>query len=171
MKKDGPPPSAAAAEPAKGDGAAAEAAEDTLLDQLRGDLEAAKDRVLRSQAELENYRKRAAREIEEHRRYANLPLMHDLLPVLDNIERAIAAAEKTQDVAVLLEGVKLVARQFEETFARTIACGSAPCICHSTRTCTTRFRSSPPTNSRPTRWCWWPSLAFSCTTAWCGPAR
>ena len=93
-------------------------AEENLLDQLRNDLEAAKDRVLRSQAELENYRKRAAREIEEHRRYANLPLMHDLLPVLDNIERAIAAAEKTQDVAGLLEGVKLVARQFEEIFAR-----------------------------------------------------
>ena len=48
----------------------------------------------------------------------NLPLMHDLLPVLDNIERAIAAADKTQDVAVLLEGMKLVARQFEEVFAR-----------------------------------------------------
>jgi molecular chaperone GrpE len=95
-----------------------EAAEESLLDQLRNDLDEAKDRVLRSQAELENYRKRAAREIEDHRRYANLPLMHDLLPVLDNIERAIAAAEKTQDVAGLLEGVKLVARQFEETFAR-----------------------------------------------------
>jgi molecular chaperone GrpE len=94
------------------------ATEDNLLDQLRNDLEAAKDRVLRSQAELENYRKRAAREIDDHRRYANLPLMHDLLPVLDNIERAIAAAENTKDVAVLLEGVKLVARQFEEVFAR-----------------------------------------------------
>jgi len=69
------------------------AAEENLLEQLRIDLEAAKERVLRSQAELENYRKRAAREIDEHRRYANLPLMQDLLPVLDNIERAIAAAE------------------------------------------------------------------------------
>ena len=48
----------------------------------------------------------------------NLPLMHDLLPVLDNIERAIAAADKTHDVAVLLEGMKLVARQFEEIFQR-----------------------------------------------------
>ena len=103
-------PSAAESQP--------EAAEEAILDQLRNDLEAAKDRVLRSQAELENYRKRASREIEEHRRYANLPLMQDLLPVLDNIERAIAAAEKSQDVAGLLEGVKLVARQFEETFAR-----------------------------------------------------
>ncbi len=98
------------------DGGAAES--DAMLDQLRNDMEAAKDRVLRSQAELENYRKRAAREIEEHRRYANQPLIHDLLPVMDNMERAIAAAEKSPDVAGLLEGVKLVARQFEEVFAR-----------------------------------------------------
>ena len=68
------------------------------------DLEGAKDRVLRSQAELENYRKRAAREIEEHRRYANLPLIHDLLPVLDNIERRSMPPRTTHDAASLLEG-------------------------------------------------------------------
>jgi molecular chaperone GrpE len=103
---------------AGGDAGQREPAGDNLLEQLRADLEAAKDRVLRSQAELENYRKRAAREIEENRRYAELPLMRDLLPVLDNIERAIAAAEKAQDVTVLLEGIKPIARQFEEIFGR-----------------------------------------------------
>ena len=123
--KETTPPSAANTETVAGNGAAGSAAagaadvnQDYLLDQLRSDLEAAKDRVLRSQAELENYRKRAAREIEDHRRYANLPLIQDLLPVLDNVERAIAAADKTHDVAGLLEGVKLVARQFEEILAR-----------------------------------------------------
>ena len=40
--------------------------------------------------------------------------MRDLLPVLDNVERAIAAADKSQDVAVLLDGMKLVAREFED---------------------------------------------------------
>ena len=107
------------ARPAAQNGAgSAELADEVLLEQLRADLEAAKERVLRSQAELENYRKRAAREIDENRRYAELPLMHDLLPVLDNIERAVAAAEKTQDVGVLLDGIKLVARNFEEVFER-----------------------------------------------------
>ena len=119
--RDSSPPAAGNPKSAASSGAAdggTEAAEENFLEQLRNDLEAAKERVLRSQAELENYRKRAAREIEEHRRYANLPLMHDLLPVLDNIERAIAAAETAQDVAGLLEGVKLVARQFEEVFVK-----------------------------------------------------
>ncbi len=97
---------------------ALQAEQNQLLEQLRTDLEAAQDRLLRSRAELDNYRKRAAREIEDHRRYANLPLLADLLPVLDNIERAIAAAETTRDVAGLLEGVKLVDKQFEEVLTR-----------------------------------------------------
>jgi molecular chaperone GrpE len=99
-----------------GDAAAPE--ENNLLEQLRADLEAAQDRLLRSHAELDNYRKRAAREIEEYRRYANLPLIRDLVPVLDNLERAIAAAETSRDVAGLLEGVKLVDRNLEDVLAR-----------------------------------------------------
>jgi molecular chaperone GrpE len=85
---------------------------------LRAELEKAKDRELRSRAELENYKKRAARQIEEERRYANLPLMRDLLPVLDNVGRAIESAEKSQDAAGLLDGVKMVARQFHDVLRR-----------------------------------------------------
>lgn len=88
------------------------------LESLRAELQEAKVRALRMQAELENYRKRAARELQEERRYANLPLMRDLVPVLDNLDRAIEAAEKQHDVGGLLEGVKLVARQFEEVLQR-----------------------------------------------------
>ena len=66
---------------------------------------------MRCQAELDNYRKRAAREMEDHVRYANIGLIRDLLPVLDNIQRAIEAAEKSTDGSGLLDGVKLVAQQ------------------------------------------------------------
>jgi len=76
-------------------------------------LEQTKDHALRCQAELDNYRKRAARELEEHRRYADIGLIRDLLPVLDNIQRAIEAAEKSTDGSGLLDGVKLVAQQLE----------------------------------------------------------
>ena len=81
---------------------------------LRAELDEAKSNLLRSRAELENYRKRAAREMQDQRRYANLPLMRDLLPVLDNMNRAIEAAEQTHDASSLLEGVKMVARQLED---------------------------------------------------------
>jgi molecular chaperone GrpE len=104
--------------PALDETEAAAADQVNLLEQLRADLEGAKDRVLRSQAELENYRKRAAREIEDHRRYANLPLLSDLLPVLDNIQRAVDAADKTHDAASLLEGIKMVLQQFDGVLQR-----------------------------------------------------
>src|SRR5687767_7719242 len=80
-------------------------------DQLRQELEQANERALRSQAELENFRKRIRREMEDERRYANLPLLRDLLGVADNVGRAIGAAEKTADAASLLEGFKMVAQQ------------------------------------------------------------
>jgi len=86
--------------------------------QLRDELEQAKDRALRLQAELENYRKRAARQMDEERRYANLPLMRDLLPVLDNIHRAVAAAEKSPNAAGLVEGFKMVGSLLQETLRR-----------------------------------------------------
>jgi len=88
------------------------------IDDLRAELEEAKDRALRAQAELENYRKRAARQIEDERRYANVSLIRDLLPVWDNIGRAIEAAEKAHQTASLLEGFKMVAGQLEGVLAR-----------------------------------------------------
>lgn len=87
-------------------------------EQAKRDLDEARDRLLRAQAELDNYRKRARRELEEERRYGNLPLLGDLLPVLDNVGRAIQAAEKTPDVAALMEGFKMVAQQLEGVLNR-----------------------------------------------------
>ena len=87
------------------------------LAELRGELEEVKDRSLRAQAELENYRKRVARQMEDERRYASVPLLTDLLPVWDNTARAIEAAERTPDVAKLLEGFKMVAGQLERVLA------------------------------------------------------
>jgi molecular chaperone GrpE len=88
------------------------------VEQLRAELHQCKDQSLRCQAELENYRKRAARELDEHRRYANIGLIRDLLPVLDNVERAICAAEKSTDGSGLLDGVKLVAQQLQGVLER-----------------------------------------------------
>lgn len=88
------------------------------LERLRGDLSEAGDRVLRAQAELENFRKRARREMEDERRYANMPLLRDLLPVVDNIARAIAAAEKSQNTGTLLDGFKMVSQALEGVLAR-----------------------------------------------------
>lgn len=85
---------------------------------LRAELEQVKDHSLRCQAELENYRKRVARQMDEERRYACIGLMRDLLPVWDNTVRAIEAAEKTKDIDSLVAGFKMVAEQLEQALAR-----------------------------------------------------
>ena len=77
--------------------------------QLQAELDDAKDRALRAQAELENVRKRLRREMDDERKYALMPLVADLLPVVDNIARAVTAAEKSPEASGLLDGVKLVA--------------------------------------------------------------
>jgi molecular chaperone GrpE len=78
---------------------------------LAAELDAEKDRTLRLQAEMQNLRQRTSRELADERRYGGLAVIRDVLPVLDNIERAIAAAEKNTDAEALLEGFRLVRQQ------------------------------------------------------------
>ena len=82
------------------------------------EIEDAKKQALLAQADLENYRKRIEREQQQERRYAGIRLLRDLLPVLDNMQRAIEAAEKTQESAALLEGFKLVVQQLQTLLAQ-----------------------------------------------------
>ena len=81
------------------------------LQRIEAELRDAHERALRSQAELENYRKRVRREIEDERRYAAVPLITDLLPVVDNLERALQAAQQQESAAGLVEGVRMVFQQ------------------------------------------------------------
>ena len=88
------------------------------LDGLQAELEEAQNRALRSSAELENYRRRANRQMEEERRYANLDLLRELLPIWDNMGRAVDAAKKAGEADALLEGFKMVCAQLENVFER-----------------------------------------------------
>lgn len=91
---------------------------DQSIVRIEAELTDAKDRALRATAELENVRKRLRKEMEDERRYAATGLLGDLLQVVDNLGRAIAAAEKNADVASLLAGVKLVAAQLDGVLTR-----------------------------------------------------
>jgi molecular chaperone GrpE len=77
-----------------------------------------RNKWLRTEAELDNYRKRVQREAEENRRYQALPLARELLPALDNLGRALSAAETSKNVDDLLQGVQMVARQLEDVLRR-----------------------------------------------------
>jgi molecular chaperone GrpE len=81
------------------------------LDAKTREAEEHRDRYLRAAAEFDNARKRAAREREEYTRYANESLLRELLPVLDNFERAIQAARGEPAAAAVTSGVELIQRE------------------------------------------------------------
>ncbi|MFL5243923.1 MAG: nucleotide exchange factor GrpE [Gemmataceae bacterium] len=76
------------------------------------------DLVKRTQADFENYQKRAQREAVLERKFAHASLAADLLPALDNLERATAAAEQAGDEGALVKGVLMVQAQLLEILKR-----------------------------------------------------
>ena len=81
--------------------------------KLAADVERFRDIALRSQADLDNYRKRMVRELEEGRRYANNDLLERLLPVVDNFELGLMAARQSADQNIVL-GMSMVQRQLAD---------------------------------------------------------
>jgi molecular chaperone GrpE len=102
----------AVVEPAQPGAPAASAGE---VAQLRAALKSAEDRLLRLRADFDNYRKRSEREREELLRYALAEPLRALLPVVDNLERAMVAQGGLED---LRRGVEMIARQLGETLRR-----------------------------------------------------
>jgi len=86
------------------------------LANLQHEIVRFKELYLRKLADFDNYRKRQEREMGEFRRYAKADLMRDCLPVLDNLERALAVPGA--DSSGLREGVELVLRQFRSKLER-----------------------------------------------------
>lgn len=87
------------------------AGENTAKDPLataQEEIEQLKDKYLRSVAEFDNYRKRTLKEKAELILNGSEKAVQAILPVIDDMERAIANAEKTEDVDVLKEGMKLI---------------------------------------------------------------
>jgi molecular chaperone GrpE len=90
---------------------------DIELEALRAENEELIDTLQRVKADFDNYRKRAARDQEALVARAGERIVKDLLPVLDDLERALEAAEHHEE-AKLEEGVKLVHRQLEQLLER-----------------------------------------------------
>lgn len=76
------------------------------------------DKYLRAVADLENYRKRNKRDLDDARAEAKTKVLKEMLPVVDNLERAVEHAEKSQDPGAVVDGIRLVLRQFLTAFER-----------------------------------------------------
>jgi len=89
-------------------------------DLLRSELDEVKDRLLRTLAESENVRKRAERDRREAERYGGSKLARDLLPVYDNLHRALEAAgdEQREAASGVIEGVELTLRELLNVFSK-----------------------------------------------------
>ena len=81
------------------------------LEAKTREAEAHQDRALRALAEFDNAKKRAARDREDYTRYANESLLREILPVLDNFERALQAARAQPAASAVVSGVELIQRE------------------------------------------------------------
>lgn len=79
---------------------------------------ALKDQLLRTAADFDNYRKRTRREVDEALGQGKESMLKDLLPVFDNLERAVLHVDAATDLKSFASGVQMVLKQFTDTLKR-----------------------------------------------------
>ncbi len=92
--------------------------EQSAIESARTERDRMRDQLLRIAADFDNFRKRSRKEIEEVRRRTIEDTLREVLPVIDNLERAMEATTEASDVTAVAEGVKMVLRGFEEVANR-----------------------------------------------------
>lgn len=99
--------------------AAGEAETETdRVEELETELARVREQLLRTAADFDNFRKRSRREIEDARLRGREELLRDLLPVFDNLERAVVHAEQATEAKAVAEGVRMVLKQFGDTLSK-----------------------------------------------------
>lgn len=89
------------------------------LTKLQEELTAAKDQSLRTQAEMQNLRRRSERDVENAHKYALEKFVGELLPVVDNLERALQAIDQDDEsMKAMTEGVELTLKSFQDVLVR-----------------------------------------------------
>ena len=96
-----------------------EAPLEDVVSQLQDDLAAARDAALRAQADAQNVKRRAEQDVEKARKFALEQFTRDLLPVVDNLERALEAASGDEEaVKPIAEGVELTLKSFVDAMMK-----------------------------------------------------
>jgi molecular chaperone GrpE len=105
---DAPKPEAVAAPPPAKD----------PLEEAKAEVAKVRDQLLRTAADFDNYRKRTRRDVDDAQKKGSEELLRTLLPVFDNLERAVLHAEQAADAKAIAEGVRMVLKQFGDTLGR-----------------------------------------------------
>lgn len=95
----------------------ADSAADALA-PLREERNRLKDQLLRTAADFDNFRKRTKKDLEESERRGREETVREMLPVFDNLERAVAAASSAKDVASIVDGLRMVLKLFDDQVQR-----------------------------------------------------
>lgn len=88
------------------------------LESARAEAAKLRDQLLRTAADFDNYRKRSRREVEDAHKKGSEEMLRTLLPVFDNLERAVLHAEQADDAKAIAEGVRMVLKQFLDSIGR-----------------------------------------------------
>jgi molecular chaperone GrpE len=97
---------------------AASASLEAQLDDLRRQVDDKQDRLLRALAEADNIRRRAQRDRDDYVKYATESLLRDLVPVLDNLDRALDSARASAGAGSVVTGVELIQRELLRVLER-----------------------------------------------------
>jgi molecular chaperone GrpE len=126
QKATDPDVEAIQAEAAQAETGSAETQDGATVDNLKAQLaslaaafESAKEQSLRSQAEAQNIRRRAEQDVEKAHKYGLEKIVNDLLPVVDNLERALASIDaENEALRPIIEGIQLTHKTFLDALAR-----------------------------------------------------
>jgi molecular chaperone GrpE len=94
------------------------AAKPDPLAEARAEAARLKDQLLRTLADFDNFRKRTRREIDDAQKRGRDDLLRELLPVFDNLERAVVHAGQASDAKAVADGVNMVLKQFVDTLGK-----------------------------------------------------
>jgi molecular chaperone GrpE len=89
------------------------------VESLSEELATAKDQAVRAQAEVQNVRRRAEQDVEKAHKFGQEKLVNDLLPIIDNLERALESINADDEaLKAIVEGVELTLKSFQDTLSR-----------------------------------------------------
>jgi molecular chaperone GrpE len=116
-KADGSPAGEKPAEAASAE-AKAEAPPADPVAEARAEAAKMKEQWVRTAADFDNYRKRSRREVDDARKGGREEILKDLLPVFDNLERAIASAQRATEPKAVADGLSMIVKQFVDVLGR-----------------------------------------------------
>jgi len=105
-------------EPEEAPAADTPAQEPDPLETAKQEAQRLKDQLLRTAADFDNFKKRTRRDITDAERKGRDEFLREILPVFDNLERAVSHVEKATDVQSVSEGIRMVLRQLADTLQK-----------------------------------------------------